>query len=156
VENIFPTPAEEISIRQATPKDAALYFTWVNDQVVRSASLNSSEIKWDEHLAWFNHKVDSDTSKMYVCHAGGLPVGQVRFDFTDKHVELDYSLDSEVRGRDWARVILDLALNEFRAHSQEAVFATVRNENIRSISALLKAGYAQISGDESSAVFLHT
>jgi len=156
VENILPTPAEEISIRQATPKDAALYFTWVNDQVVRSASLNSSEIKWDEHLAWFNHKVDSDTSKMYVCHAGGLPVGQVRFDFIDNHVELDYSLDSEVRGRDWARVILDLALHEFRAHSQEAVFATVRNENIKSISALLKARYAQISGDESSAVFLHT
>ena len=156
VENILPTPAEEISIRRATPKDAVLYFAWVNDQYVRSASLSSSEIKWDEHLAWFNEKVDSDTSKMYVCLAGGLPIGQVRFDFIDNQVELDYSLDIDVRGRDWARVILDLALHEFRAHSQEAVFATVRNQNARSISALLKAGYAQISGDESSAVFSHT
>ena len=155
VENILPTPVDEISIRRATSKDAALYFAWVNDQYVRSASLSSSEIQWDEHSVWFNEKVNSDTSKMYVCLAGGLPIGQVRFDFIDNHVELDYSLDSDVRGRDWARVILDLALHEFRAHSQEAVFATVRNQNKRSISALLKAGYAQISGDEVSAVFLH-
>ena len=91
-----------------------------------------------------------------MCLADGLPVGQVRFEFVDDHVELDYSLDSDVRGRDWAKAMLDLALNEFRAQSQEAVLATVRNQNTRSISALLKAGYAQISGDESSAVFLHT
>ena len=156
VENILPTPVDEISIRRTTTKDAALYFAWVNDQYVRSASLSSSEIQWDEHSAWFNEKVDSATSKMYVCLAGALPIGQVRFDFIDNHVELDYSLDSDVRGRDWARVILDLALHDFRAHSQESVFATVRNQNKRSISALLKAGYAQISGDEVSAVFLHT
>lgn len=156
VENIIPTPADEISIRRATIKDVALFFVWVNDQYVRSASLNDREVEWDEHLTWFNHKVNSDASKMYVCLAGGLPVGQVRFDFVDDHVELDYSIDSDVRGRDWAKAMLDLALHEFRGHSQEAVLATVRNQNARSISALLKAGYAQVSGDESSAVFLHT
>ena len=156
VENIVPTLADGISVRRATSKDVALYFVWVNDQYVRSASFNDREIEWDEHFAWFSRKVHSDAAKMYVCLADGLPVGQVRFDFVDDHVELDYSLDSDVRGRDWAKAMLDLALNEFRAQSQEAVLATVRNQNTRSISALLKAGYAQISGDESSAVFLHT
>lgn len=155
VENIVPTLTDGITIRRATTADAALYFGWVNDQHVRSASFNDKEIEWDEHLVWFSHKVDSDVSKMYVFLANGLPVGQVRFDFVDDHVELDYSLDPDVRGRDWAKVILDLALQEFRAHSQDAVFATVRIQNTRSISALLKAGYAQISEDELSAVFLH-
>ena len=104
VEHVAPTLANGISIRRATTKEVALYFVWVNDQYVRSASFN----------------------------------------------------DKEIRGRDWAKAMLDLALDEFRAYSQEAVLATVRNQNARSISALLKAGYAQISGDESSAVFLHT
>ena len=155
VENVIPTPIDGITVRRATPADAALYFVWVNDQYVRSASFNDREIEWDEHFVWFSHKVNSDASKMYVCLADGLPVGQVRFDFVDDHVELDYSLDPDVRGRDWAKAMLDLALHEFRAHSQDAVFATVRNQNTRSISALLKAGYAQISEDELSAVFLH-
>ena len=82
-------------------------------------------------------------------------MGQVRFDFVDDHIELDYSLDIVARGRGWSKEMLNLALDELRKSSKARVFATVENQNALSISALTGAGYRRISEKGPLAVFLH-
>lgn len=154
VECIIPSLRKDLSVRRATLSDVATYFNWANDPSVRSVSLSKGIIEWSEHLAWFEQKVRSKNTLMYVCLAGFLPVGQVRFDFVDDHVELDYSLDIDFRGRGWSKVILDLAYNELRKVSKSAVIATVESQNTKSMNALMSAGYRRLSNDDSQVVFL--
>ena len=40
-------------LREATIGDARMLLDWRNDESTRSASLNSEEIPWEGHLAWF-------------------------------------------------------------------------------------------------------
>jgi spore coat polysaccharide biosynthesis predicted glycosyltransferase SpsG len=155
VESIIPTSMQGLSIRLATESDVVSYFAWVNDPAVRSVSLNKDEIERDTHLAWFEEKFRSEKSKLYVFQAGSLPVGQVRFDFVDDHFELDYSLDIVARERGWSKVMLKLALDEFRKFSKASVFATVETQNALSISALTGVGYRRISEKGPLAVFMH-
>ena len=154
VECILPSLREDLSVREAKLNDVTTYFNWANDPSVRSVSLSKGIIEWSEHLAWFEQKIRSKDTLMYVFLAGYLPVGQVRFDFVNDHVELDYSLDIDFRGRGWSKVMLDTAYNELRKVTKSAVIATVESQNTKSMNALMSAGYRRISNEESLIVFL--
>ena len=68
-----------ISLRKATEADSKLYFHWANDPETRANSINTSEIEWKDHLIWFNNKLNSPDSYLYLMEFNNQSIGQIRF-----------------------------------------------------------------------------
>ena len=84
---------------------------------------------------------------IYILEAGGLPVGQVRFELTtelEQGIEvatLDYSLDEVVRGRGLASPMLSSVVRSLRKHVNVPVMADVRMGNVASLRVLDRVGF---------------
>ena len=108
--------------RLARLSDEGLLLRWANDPVVRAVSFTSTRITADGHRQWFYARLRQiERCRMYIAEtAGGLPVGQVRFDCTPDGWEVGASLDPVARGH-------GLAFPVFRA----AMAKLVRSENVK-------------------------
>src|SRR5690606_10199719 len=82
-EILLPSRDGHLSLRRATPADMPLFFDWANDPGVRANSLQTDEITWDEHVAWFDERLRSDQVTLHVLQAHGLPLGQIRVEECD-------------------------------------------------------------------------
>ena len=71
---------EKILIRRVSEKDMPLLWNWVNDPDVRANSLNSDFIAKINHQEWFNNKIQSEDTLMYILESDGVPFSQIRFD----------------------------------------------------------------------------
>lgn len=134
-----------ISLRDANRDDCDLLFSWVNDEVVRKNSLNTSIVDLDSHIKWFNSKIESNNCKMFIILKDDIEVGQIRIDIDDNIGTINYSIDHRYRKMG----IGEFALNEIKNKLPELKLSgTVKKENIASIRAFQKANYKQCdSGD---------
>lgn len=146
VEQLLPSAIAALRLRPASAKDAWLYFGWVNDPESRSHSLRTTPVCLDEHLAWFATKLESTGSHMFVLEAARLPVGQVRFDEAPDGSVISYSLDRDVRGRGWAKRLVELGLEAMRLHGPAEVRATVKSANPASEAVLRGLGFEEVAG----------
>jgi RimJ/RimL family protein N-acetyltransferase len=142
-EALNPTPSDHLTLRPANANDALTYFAWVNDPVNRSSAINSAPINMATHLQWFDRRLSDVNTHLYVLEAGGLPVGQIRFERHGEEVTIDYSLDVLVRGRGWASQLLRLGIEAYKS-SRPAIFsATVKPENIASAATFIRLGFVE-------------
>jgi len=144
VEVLIPTAMSELRLRPARRTDAAVYFGWANETEVRRQSLNTAPVPWDVHIEWFNDKLASCLSHLFVLEAhGGLPVGQIRFDLAgDGTARLSYMLDPVVRGRDWASNLVAQGLSQLRSLGPLEIYAEVRTSNLSSRAAFERLGFS--------------
>lgn len=135
----------EVTVREARKEDAMLYFEWANDPVVRQMAFHTEHIPWEDHRAWFGRKIDAADSLLLLCYKDGQPVGQVRFDLTDRQeAEIDISVAQEHRGKGIGEAMLDAAM----AYAQDTkgydcFIAEVKNENISSRRMFSAEGFKQ-------------
>jgi hypothetical protein len=61
-------------------KTLRLIFEWANDDDVRNNAINTHKIKWNDHINWFNKKLQSPDTFMFIGFLQDEPVGQIRFD----------------------------------------------------------------------------
>lgn len=94
----FWNPAVNLKMREAQKEDVDLYFLWANDPVVRQNSFNPEPIKFENHLKWFETKLSSERSRLFVFEVLGKPIGQFRIDHIDNAWLIDYSVDRHYRG----------------------------------------------------------
>lgn len=136
--------AHTLTCRRATDQDCRQYFEWANDNAVRSNAIHSDPIRWEDHQQWFGHKASSSTSALYFFELQGLPVGQVRFDFTEREALIDYSVASTQRGRGLGIAILQRALLELQ-HDHPGpwtLIAQVKEGNLPSRRVFERLGFA--------------
>jgi RimJ/RimL family protein N-acetyltransferase len=127
-----------ITFRQADLKDAEILFKWVNDSEVRNNSINQEPIKFNNHIEWFNQKLNSDCTRIYIMEYGGLPVGQVRFDKWNGYWLIDYSVAKEYRGLGFGKILIQLSVNLF---TNCILLAKVLNSNIASAMVFKSCGF---------------
>lgn len=72
-----------LSVRDATPDDAALMFAWRNHPATRGVSRDPAPIAWDDHVAWVERVVADADRTLLIAVVGTIPVGVVRFDPRD-------------------------------------------------------------------------
>ena len=89
------------------------YFQWANDPFVRQNAINQEQIKLSDHRGWFQNRLKSAETYMYVLEQNGEPVGQVRFDKKETDAIISYSLDNKFRGKGLGKKILDLGIEAF-------------------------------------------
>ena len=101
----------------------------VNDPETRRQSLRTHDITLEEHREWFDARLGSDRSKLFVLEARQLPVGQIRFDREGTEVRIDYSVDPAFRGRGWAKHLVALGLQHFRDPQRTVFRADIKESN---------------------------
>jgi RimJ/RimL family protein N-acetyltransferase len=135
-----------LTIRRATPADCRQLWLWVNDPSARAASFDTADVPWPDHVAWFEARLASPNTRIYIAEADdGAPVGQVRFDLDAAGAaEVDVCLDAEWRGRRLAADLLRMAAAAFLLEGPSLLVAHVRPENLASQRAFERAGFLKV------------
>jgi RimJ/RimL family protein N-acetyltransferase len=132
-----------LQLRPVTAEDVRLLFALANDPVTRAASFQPAAIPWEEHERWFQRKLASADSIMFVAENGEKkPAGAVRFDMADQIATISISLAPEFRGLGCGQqVITDSARLLFQRAAARGVRALVKPGNVSSSRAFLGAGF---------------
>lgn len=140
--------SRHLRLREATISDLELYYTWVNDPLVRLTSFSSEPVDYNVHSEWFYSRIKSKECLMYVCMGPkNLPVGQVRFDrINTGFVRISYSLDVFARGMGLASTMLGLAMSRLYStwDTQFTLIAELKSTNIASLKTLKSVGFREV------------
>lgn len=135
-----------ISMRVATSSDVDLYYAWVNDELVRHYSFQQDEIQYENHVNWFNSRIENPNFLFLVFfNQDKSAIGQVRINKIDEEVIIGLSVDKIFRGLGYSFKMLKLACQHyFKKYSENEIFAYIKLENKASIASFKKAGFLQL------------
>lgn len=130
-------------LTKAKPADCSTVFAWINDPYVREVSFTTKPVLWDEHMQWFLQKIsDPDTRYFIVRTAGGIPVGQVRYDLSGTDATISILVDPGFRRRHLGTLAMRLSARElFCTTAVAKIHAYIKPSNEISCRAFEKAGY---------------
>lgn len=136
-----------IKLRHANRKDCRTIWQWANDPDVRAVSFAPEPIAYEDHVKWFEARLDDADCLMYIAEdsAAGrhpTPVGQARFERKGQEAVISISLDREFRARGLGARIIELAARTYLAATDAQVInAYIKTENAASLAAFKKAGF---------------
>ena len=132
-----------MELKIATIGDAKLLFDWANDVEVRQMALNQREISWEQHIDWFQRKLNDSRTFIYIAYDQAEPVGQIRFDLDEfGDAEVDVHIRPGSRARGFGTLLIKLGVNKMRAKIElNEIHAHIKQHNVKSIKAFEKAGF---------------
>jgi len=90
---------DDISVRRACIQDGELLWKWANDSSVRANAFHADTIALKEHLRWYQNKLNSPYTLIWVLDLSSKPVAQIRYDRVDQATaEIDISVTADCRG----------------------------------------------------------
>ncbi|MEJ7645269.1 MAG: UDP-2,4-diacetamido-2,4,6-trideoxy-beta-L-altropyranose hydrolase [Chryseolinea sp.] len=122
-----------MEIRRATLDDSSQYFEWANDPDVRKNSIGTEKIEWLTHTGWFETRVQSEKSQLFVSSCDHEMIGQVRFEREDEKWIIGFSIDKKFRGLKLGTQLVKKAITMLRKYSSLPICATIRDANISSL-----------------------
>lgn len=136
-----------MKLRYSTVKDVKLLFDWANEADVRSNAIDINQIDWDDHLAWFQKKLENKNSFILIAEIDNIPVGQIRFDLKSNNYLIDYSIEKDERGKGYGLLIVKEGINDMKKHINHLskFIAWVKPENTASIKIFEKLGFSNKS-----------
>jgi RimJ/RimL family protein N-acetyltransferase len=152
----------ELSLRLAGIKDCKLIWRWANDPEVRKNAYNSDPIPWQDHKEWFECKVNSSSSVIYIAEIESKPVGQIRFEIEQSVAAVDVSVSKRMRGEGYGTMIISQGTKKVLEDLKvERIDAFVKTDNVASRKAFERAGYTVEEetikkGEESYRLSIHT
>ncbi len=138
----------DIIIRRVESGDAQMLFKWACDPQVRQNSFNSAGIKWEDHVAWLESRINSDDCRIYLAISEyGKSLGVVRFDCgTEQEAIISITLAPEVRGYSLAASVICCGVSKFYAEcGRFRVVAKIKPSNIASQHSFIEAGFSLAS-----------
>ncbi len=140
-----------MSLRQVKPSDIDLLLGWANDLDMRRNSFSTQLIDYNTHKVWFENKIKSADSLLFIASVGGRAVGQIRFDRDKSSAFIDYFIDSKFRGLGLGSSIIGLGIKMLLKEWQNTckIKAIVKNSNIASQKALIKNTFKSTKSGES-------
>ena len=133
-----------LKLRFVAVEDCRSIWEWANDPTVRSVSFSSEPILWENHVKWFFAKLlDPNCLFFIVLDFENIPIGQVRYQIDGKEAVISVSLALDQRGKGYGSQAIQLASETvFRSTSVELIHAHIKPENLSSIQAFARAGFA--------------
>jgi UDP-2,4-diacetamido-2,4,6-trideoxy-beta-L-altropyranose hydrolase len=132
-------------LREAKQKDCSLYWEWVNEAEVRKQAFIQEMISWENHLTWFQKRLDDKQTMLVLAISEYGPIGQVRFEQTDEKVSIDYSLGRAMRGYGHGKFLMQSAIGFCQKRLTGTLRAEVKITNFRSISIFKELGFKEIN-----------
>ena len=102
-----------ILIRRANKDDVEVCFKWANDKTVREQSYTQDPIGFQEHITWFEQKLNDPNDFFYMMEFEARPVAQIRFHVHDNEAVLGYLADENIRNRGLGTLILSKGIESF-------------------------------------------
>jgi UDP-2,4-diacetamido-2,4,6-trideoxy-beta-L-altropyranose hydrolase len=135
----------DIILRPVCREDSALLWYWANEPVVRAASFSSEFIPWEQHVRWFESKINDENCLIFLAvNHQGTPIGQVRFDSQGKEAVISTSIAKEFRGLGYGSLVIEMASRRlFEIINVSQINAYVKIDNVLSKRAFVKAGYKE-------------
>jgi UDP-2,4-diacetamido-2,4,6-trideoxy-beta-L-altropyranose hydrolase len=127
----------------ANEDDSAKLFEWRNHTSIRSVSLNTEPITWEEHQKWFASVMDSKDRVLLIGQHDKVSVGVVRFDKQNENAEVSIYLVPDANHSAQGRELLLSAQQWIREKRPDikCIRASVLGNNKHSQRLFLGAGY---------------
>jgi len=140
--------AGTLTVRRAKTSDCLLYWYWANDTMVRENAFNQQAIGWEDYESWFEKQLhDPETILLLIeCDVGRI--GQVRFDCSDEHLMIGYSIAKQFRGFGLCKSMAKKAVDYLR---QEKLSILV--DDVKECSSGKKEVFEQIDFCESTLTY---
>lgn len=119
-------------------------FKWANDCDVRKYSFNTENIQYEDHVKWFNNKINDPNCIYFIGIDGDKNIGQIRLDISENSGIISYSIDKEYRGHGYGFQLLQMLEKYILSNTNFRNFrliGRVKQENISSVKCFLKCGY---------------
>jgi len=145
-----------LQLREVKQEDCELLWKWANDPIVRGASFSSQEITWEDHIKWFNNKINSSSCKHFIAvNKLNQPIGQIRFEINQQLIAIvSLSLDSQYRGRNYSKLMLQMAMDKLLQNNQiNYIQALIKPNNVASIRLFQSVGFEMIDSKPSKLSF---
>lgn len=138
-----PLQSGSMSSRPARIEDARCLWEWANDPTVRANSFNSKNISWNEHRVWYQAKMSSQHTRLWILELDQVPVAQIRYDRVDTHTaEIALSVATHFRRQGIATKALTMTMNTAcKELGVQFIRGYVLNSNEASIRTFIKAGF---------------
>ena len=118
---------------------------------MRSNSVNTRPIKWEEHEKWFNTKMSlSETTRIFIAEIqNARPVGQIRFDKEGGKAVISYSVDASFRGQNIGTFLVAKGIEMICPiwNDITEIVGVIKLENIASQKIFEKNDFALIKKD---------
>ncbi len=141
---------DRLELRSATLEDAVQIWRLANDPTVRANSFRAEPIPLKDHMQWYQHKLSSPDTRIWVLEIGGIVAAQIRYDrISPDTAELHFSVAAAFRGkglgtkmltRTWQRCCKELDVRR--------VLGVAFLQNAASIRAFEKAGFRRVEEGE--------
>ncbi|MGQ9706674.1 MAG: GNAT family N-acetyltransferase [bacterium] len=136
----------DIGIRRAKPSDSHKVWKWRNSPLVRSMSFSAKEIPWEIHKKWFNERLTSKNSYLYIAYIDNEDntddVGIIRFEVKGVSAEVSIFLSPSYIRKGLGFQIIMLGTEQFVIDSGiRRIIALIKESNIASVRSFEKAGY---------------
>lgn len=139
--------SKELLLRRAAINDCDDIFRWRNDEVTRKNSFNSEVIPYEEHCRWFKNAL-SDISKLLFIGVdeNNEKCGVIRFDIKNSLAsEMHINVAPGKRRKGLGTKLIEKSCNLFFTENKSnLVFARIKEENIISAKAFLKASFYEV------------
>ena len=147
---LMHTKGEMPRLRPVHKKDCRLIWQWANDFHVRAASFSSEPILWEEHVKWFESKLNDPSCIFYISlNSKNVPIGQVRYDVEGNKTIVSLSIDRKYRGKGYGSIMLWLSAQKlFNASDVRVIHAYVKQSNESSIRVFVKTGFKNIGKEQ--------
>ena len=137
-----------LKFREANINDVELIFNWRNLPEIIALSSSQKSVSWSQHVIWFEKAIKHNNSLIMIIFDDELPIGQVRFDLLDTNnnkAEISIYLVAKATGQGHGANLIKNACYyaKHRWPRLLQVTAEIREVNIRSIKAFVKAGFIQ-------------
>jgi len=147
----------QLKLRKASLRDLETTFKWAINNEVRKYSFNSNSIAKEEHISWFEQKLQDKTC-LYLILENSLnfPLGSIRIDMKENNNGIiSYLIDPLYHGRGYGKIMLSLLEIYIRENAIpiEHLIGFVMENNIASIHIFEALGYTK-SKDKNDLKFI--
>lgn len=97
----------EIFLRKVEEKDCDLIYYWANDEQVRINSFSNDKIVYDNHIKWFNKKINERNNYFFILVHKDIDVGSIRLGVENQKGIISYSISKDFRGKGYGGIIIE-------------------------------------------------
>ena len=134
-----------MQLRKAKRSDALIYFEWANDPSVRANSFQTEPILLENHMKWFNSRLTSESTYLFIAEYEGIPCGQIRFDIIDDKAFVALSIPSNYRGKKLGTTLIRKGMQIFDAviNKDIPIVAEIKITNQKSINSFKSINFIE-------------